>query len=187
MSMKRKDRSPLTDEPLRNPGQSVEEARAKLLEDQFETPGLLAAFFIALAVMEWWRYLAAAQPRPLLFTLVAVGATAFALWRLWRVRPQSRALRQAAEGEKAVGQFLERLRKDGYQVFHDLLGNGFNVDHVLIGPAGVFTVETKTWTKPARGDARIKFDGERILVGDHEPDRNPVIQARAQAAWLKEL
>lgn len=25
------------------------------------------------------------------------------------------------EGEKAVGQFLERLREQGYQVFHELL------------------------------------------------------------------
>jgi hypothetical protein len=55
-----------------------------------------------------------------------------------------RTLRQGIEGEKAVGQFLERLREQRYQVFHDLVGDGFNVDHVLIGPAGVFTIETKT-------------------------------------------
>ncbi len=33
------------------------------------------------------------------------------------------------------------------------IGGNFNLDHVLIGPAGVFTVETKTHSKPG-GDAR---------------------------------
>ena len=67
------------------------------------------------------------------------------------------------------------------------VSTGFNVDHVLIGPAGVFTVETKTWSKPQRGEARIKFDGEQLTVAGREPERNPVVQARAQAGWLKGL
>ena len=98
-----------------------------------------------------------------------------------------RALRQGIEGERTVGQFLERLREQGYQVFHDLLGDGFNVDHVLVGPAGVFTVETKTWSKPARGDARIVYDGNALAVAARKPDRNPLVQARAQAHWVRSL
>jgi hypothetical protein len=96
-----------------------------------------------------------------------------------------RALRQGIEGEKAVGQFLDRLRADGYQVFHDVLGDGFNIDHVLIGTAGVFTVETKTWSKPLQGDARISYDGEKLTAGKWQPDRDPLIQAKAQARWMK--
>ena len=93
----------------------------------------------------------------------------------------------ARNGERAVGEFLERLRGDGYQVFHDVLGEGFNLDHVLIGPAGVFTIETKTWSKPAKGPAHLAFDGDSIRKGQSEPDRNPVIQVRAQVGWLKNL
>jgi hypothetical protein len=96
------------------------------------------------------------------------------------------ALKLGRDGEKAVGQFLESLRERGYRVFHDVVGGNFNLDHVLIGPAGVFTVETKTHSKPS-GDARITFDGETIRVGGFEPDRDPVIQARAQVSWLREL
>ena len=55
-----------------------------------------------------------------------------------------------------------------------------------IGPAGIFTVETKTHSKPI-GDARIVFDGEAIRIGGFELDRDPVIQAKAQASWLREL
>jgi hypothetical protein len=79
------------------------------------------------------------------------------------------------------------LRAQGYHVLHDVLGEGFNIDHVLIGPAGVITVETKTWSKPRRGDAKITFDGERLVVQGHAPDRDPVAQARAQASWLRRV
>lgn len=185
--MKAPTKSPIKDKPLRHPGQSLEEERRKLFEDKIETPFVLALFFTLLAALEWWRSYLNRPPNPVFFTIVAVLLVGFFTWRVWKIRPRIRALRQGIEGEKAVGQFLERLRESGYQVFHDLIGSGFNVDHVLIGPAGVFTVETKTWSKPERGEAHIQFDGEQLTVAGREPERNPVVQARAQAGWLKGL
>jgi hypothetical protein len=180
-------KSPIKDKPLRLPGQSLDEERRKLFEDKLETPLMLAIVFMAFAAMEWGRYFWELPPRPFVFSVAAALLVVFAAWRIWKTRPIVRALKQGAEGEKVVGQFLERLRESGYQVFHDLIGTGFNVDHVLIGPAGVFTVETKTLSKPHRGEARIKFDGEQLTVAGREPERNPIVQARAQASWLKSL
>lgn len=185
--MSKSTKSPIKHKPLRLPGQSLEEARRKLFEDKVETPFVLALFFSLFAAMEWWRYYFNQPPSPVIFTLVAVCLVAFAAWRFWKTRPQVHAIKQGIEGEKAVGQFLERLRESGYHVFHDLIGSGFNVDHVLIGPAGVFTIETKTWSKPARGEAKIVFDGEQLTTAGRESERNPIVQARAQSAWLKQL
>lgn len=50
-------------------------------------------------------------------------------------------------GERAVGHHLNRLAADGYRVYHDLQFEGFNIDHVLVGPSGVYSVETKTFKK----------------------------------------
>ena len=72
-------------------------------------------------------------------------------------------------------------------MFHDLIGEGFNVDHVLIGPAGVFTIETKTWSKPAKGKPKILFDGQTLTLPGQAPNRRPIIQAQAQASWLQTL
>lgn len=185
--MNARTKSPLKDKPLRSPGQSLEEERSKIFEDQVEAPALYALFFFALAMMEWSRYIWDRPPYPIPFTIITGLLFVFVFRRISKVRRRIRALKQGIEGEKAVGQFLERLRENGYQVFHDLIGTGFNVDHVLIGPAGVFTVETKTWSKPAKGDARIKFDGSQLTVSGREPERDPIIQARAQAAWLRSL
>ena len=63
----------------------------------------------------------------------------------------------------------------------------FNVDHVVIGPTGGFTIETKTRSKPLRGKPEIHFDGETLKVGSYTPDRDPIVQAQVQATWLRRL
>jgi hypothetical protein len=146
---------------------------------------MLALFFVLIAGLEWWRQYMSIAPSPITFSVAALTAVLYAGFRIWRVVPRLRNLRQGVDGERAVGQFLERLRGGGFQVFHDVIGVGFNVDHVIIGPAGVFTVETKTWSKPIAGNAQLQFDGKSITVAGVEPDRDPVIQAKAQAAWLR--
>lgn len=111
----------------------------------------------------------------------------YAAFRVYRAVPRLRALKLGRDGEKVVGQFLDSLRERGYRVFHDIIGERFNIDHVLIGPAGVFTIETKTYSKPASRDATIVFDGEAISVDSYTPERDAIIQAKAQASGLREV
>jgi len=180
-------RSPLKDKPLRNPGQSLDEQRDDLLYNKVLAPSLYALFLVLLAGLEWGRYYFPQKPSPIFFTIVAVFGIGYAVIQIKRTWPAVHALQQGRDGEKVVGQFLERLRERGYQVFHDVVGSGFNVDHVLIGPAGLFTIETKMHSKSPGPEAKVTFDGERILVDGFEPDRDPVVQAKAQAGWLREL
>ena len=185
--MQIRTRSPLKDKPLRLPGQSVAEERENLVEDAVGQPMMLALFFVLIAAFEWWRFYSNMKPSPVVFSGAAVIVLIYAAYRVKRAIPKLRSLRQAMEGERAVGQFLERLREQGFHVFHDVVGTGFNVDHVLVGPAGVFTIETKTWSKPVSGNPQLTFDGETIRAGSFEPDRDPVVQGKAQASWLKAL
>lgn len=180
-------RSPIKDKPLRQAGQSLEEERRATWEDKIEPYAISALLFVVLAALEWWRWYSDARLSPVLFSVVAVAAVAIASWKVWRNKPRMKALRQGAEGEKAVGQFLERMREHEYQVFHDVIGPGFNVDHILIGRAGIFTIETKTWSKPQKGDARIVFRDGKLLAAGNEPERDPIAQARAQAQWVASL
>jgi hypothetical protein len=48
-----------------------------------------------------------------------------------------------AKAEQAVAEVLHEL-PDDYYVFHDLEFPGFNIDHVVLGPNGIFLVETKS-------------------------------------------
>jgi hypothetical protein len=180
-------RSPLKDKPLRNPGQSVREQRFDFAYDKVLAPLFMALLMIYVAGMDWYRYFVPAKSMPWISTTVAVVAIGYAAWQYFRHWPKVQSLKLAEDGEKAVGQHLEALRASGYSVFHDLMGDGFNVDHVIVGPAGVFTIETKAWRKPAKGATEITFDGESLLVAGREPERNPVVQAKAQANWLRQI
>jgi len=182
-----KKRSPLKDPAMRNPGQSLAEARQELFEDYALLPALMASGFLVVAMIKWMEELTGRSTSPWAWTAVALAATAWFIYRIFKVRPRLRALRQGEQGERAVGQYLEKLRSDGYEVFHDLIGEGFNVDHVIIGPAGVFSIETKTWSKPIKGEAKIHFDGQRLSQSGQAPNRRPIIQAQAQGSWLQTL
>ncbi len=78
---------------------------------------------------------------------------------------------RGATGEEQVGAVLDGLsrRGNGWRVIHDAnLGHG-NVDHIAIGPAGVFTVETKSHPGPVRvgrvhGAVFAQAQAERRLV-----------------------
>jgi len=55
-----------------------------------------------------------------------------------------------AAGEEHVGGLLDELADQRWRVIHDAsLGRG-NVDHILIGPGGLFTIETKSHPGPVR-------------------------------------
>ncbi len=149
---------------------------------------LCCLLFAALMMgSEWWRWLTKAPPVPFLMSLFAIPLIAYCIWRARRGLKRAESLKLGRDGERAVGQFLERLRVQGYQVFHDVPGPDFNLDHVLIGPAGIFTIETKTYSKPRRGNPKVSFDGHQLTIGHYQPERNPVVQATAQAQWLSQF
>src|SRR5271168_5075492 len=57
---------------------------------------------------------------------------------------------RGARGEEQVGGLLDEMCEDRWLVIHDAsLGRG-NVDHILIGPPGIFTIETKSHPGPVR-------------------------------------
>lgn len=180
-------KSPLKDKPLRNPGQSLDNELRDLVFDKVLFYFTAAVIFVLLAVVEWWRYYAAASPSPRTYTVIALVVCLLAGWKIWRYVPYARNLKQGREGEKAVGQYLESVRESGAKVFHDVVGDGFNLDHVVIGSHGIYVVETKTWSKPDRGEARLVFDGDAISGKGRSADRAPVIQAKAASQWLREL
>jgi hypothetical protein len=81
--------------------------------------------------------------------LVGLAVAALVGWRL-RFRPseQARTWQRGAEGERHTARLLDRLTRDGFVVFHDLAvpDSLANVDHLAIGPTGVFVIDSKQWT-----------------------------------------
>ena len=88
-----------------------------------------------------------------------------------------------ARAEREVGRELEKLHKDGFHVFHDWLPeNRGNVDHFVVGPQGVFAIETKGRSGEITCENGKLFKDGRPLVG-----KDPIKQVKGEAADVKRL
>jgi hypothetical protein len=110
-----------------------------------------------------------------MFVVSLVGG-AFALMR--GLRHVERFFK-GARGEERVAGILRGL-PDCYHVFNDFVAKGKHIDHVVVGPAGVFAVETKFW----RG--RVTVEDGHILVDGQLPSRSPLAQVKREAELVRE-
>ncbi len=87
--------------------------------------------------------------------------------RVVDVHDDERAWRRGAQGEEQVGRRLLRLERHGWTVVHDLTigSRGANLDHLAIGPGGVFALNTKNH----RGK-KVWVGAQAILVNGHKTD-----------------
>ena len=85
---------------------------------------------------------------------------------------------KGARGEERVSGILRGL-PSRYHVFNDFVAEGVHVDHVVVGPAGVFSIETKNW----RGEGTVE-EGH-ILVDGQLPSRPPLAQTIKEASLVK--
>src|SRR5579872_1336334 len=121
----------------------------------------------------------------------AAGMTSILVAVWWRVQSSAKTvtlLRAGAEGEREVAAILETL-PDGFVVLHDLMvptkTGRREVDHVVLGPTGVFVLETKRW-------GGVLTPGESVWVQEGRRGRrtysSPVIQLqRVQRAVADRL
>ena len=88
------------------------------------------------------------------------------LARLLDAKTDERAWRIGADGEENTGGRLEKLTGKGWRVLHSIpVGErGSDIDHVLIGPGGVWTINTKrhpaakVWVAPTQ----IRVNGQPV-------------------------
>lgn len=148
------------------------------------------------------------------YAYLVAGAFWFAFWWLLRLYPGDQswlaaafagvligmiaALRQSppvgiasweegAYGEEETAKQLRVLEREGWVVLHDLANGSANFDHVVIGPRGVFCLNSK-WSA-----YRLETGPEGRLVARHKYDedlyrdiRGDVRRAKAEAAALSE-
>lgn len=182
-----KKKSPLKFQPLRYPGQSLDEKINDTAYDVIFTNLTISLFLVIYTAYQWYEQEFNKKPEPILWAIFAAISIIYTIIKFIWVRKDIANMKLGRDGEREVGQYLEELRFEGYYVFHDLLGDNFNLDHIIIGPAGAFTIETKTWRKPIKGEAKIIYDGEKVLINGYSPDKNPIIQAGAQKDWLEKV
>lgn len=184
-------RHPMKEPLLRPPGFTLGRRSEELVSEG--VAALLMAILSIIVVFashaSQTAYLGIAEsPLRLMISLIAASGMA-----IWFIRygihclQEHRDCRLGWEGELAVAEALLPLAAKGFRIFHDVPANRFNIDHVVVGPTGVFAIETKVRIKRAgTGAHKLKFDGENLIFPNYTTVK-PIQQAEAQARWLHDF
>ncbi len=89
------------------------------------------------------------------------------------------AVEKGNHGERVVAELLDVLDGAGWCVLHDRYkpGSKANLDHVVVGPPGVFVIDAKNW-KPAP----LRFDKRGMSLRGYRKDEE--LRAAADCAQL---
>jgi hypothetical protein len=99
-------------------------------------------------------------------------------------------LRLGFESELTVGEALNNLSLDGIHVYHDFPADDFKIDHIVVGAAGIFTVDAiarsaPTNTGSGKDASTVEYNG-KMLNFPREDNYQIIEQAEGQAKWLSE-
>jgi hypothetical protein len=102
-------------------------------------------------------------------------AMAFPLFGVWFFLREHRSYRQGFEGEKQVTNVLSSTLSDEYFLINDVqlvAGKRSNIDHIVLGPTGIFVLETKNHSGKI-----VCYEDSWTGIG-----QNPFAQARSNAS-----
>jgi hypothetical protein len=88
------------------------------------------------------------------------------------------------EGEKQVAKLLTGKLNDDYYILNDLYlhNGGGDIDHIVLGPNGVFVLETKNWS------GRISCNGDKWQRAEKSNfSGSPSRQVKRNAAKIKQI
>jgi hypothetical protein len=133
--------------------------------------GIVVALTAWVALDNGWRRTLAAFFLGFFVAILLVG---------WMMGFDARSLRWmwGAVGEEWTANELARLPAYEWSVYHDVPNGRGNWDHIVVGPAGVFVIDSKNFGQPARVTELGLVSG-RIQCSAHK--------ARTSAVRLKEL
>ena len=193
---RQKIRSPFTEKILRSPGGSI---LKKINEEQddflFYGIMIMMAPVLIYSIHVSQSYFGGVKEnifRTMFFifqNVLVIAAFSFLLVKKIKI---IKKLRLGYYGELATGQYLQQLVRGGYHVFHDFPAENFNIDHVAVGPGGIFAIETKARSKPllknghGRDEAKVIYDG-KMLKFPTWTETEPLAQAERQAKWLADF
>jgi hypothetical protein len=127
---------------------------------------------------------------PWLFVPIYAFAIIYILVKTISTTKNRNNLKLGLEAEWFVSSELHDIEASGYKVFHDIQCDKFNIDHLVIGPNGVFAIETKGRRKPTNSKTTAEKSQEHVvnvkgnvLEFPNYKDTSIIEQATRQAKW----
>uniref|UniRef100_E6XMW0 NERD domain protein n=1 Tax=Shewanella putrefaciens (strain 200) TaxID=399804 RepID=E6XMW0_SHEP2 len=136
---------------------------------------------------------------PWVYALIGSVGTTYFGFKTWKLFSKLTKLRLGHTAEIATANELIGLQALGYQVFHDVQADGFNIDHLVIGKNGVFAIETKGRHKRNKDLRQTNGNGNgngnkgyQVFYKDGRlnfpswTETKPIEQAERQSKWVSQ-
>lgn len=147
-------------------GESLQKKIDADYEQYFCIWGFFLAFFI-LTLYIWLFYFGVwniTLGLAITFSVFTLGVLVYGIRKSLKLIRHIRNCYKGMEGERLVGEMLNKLSCDSVRVFHDVCGDCFNVDHLIISTRGIFTIETKHYDRK-KGYKFLYQDGKLLFNG----------------------
>lgn len=190
MNLKKHTKSPIKNPLKTYAGKSADERIHQLADNLLPWFGM-TALFICLSITEAIE--PNIQPHILyLTTLIILTST---IYKTTKTRKRIKRTIQGKEGELEIAEYLDNALRDlltgkPIRTFHDIPSDGFNIDHILICDRGIYVIETKTISKPLKGNQELFYNGgAQIYIRrnnkKYKLPGNHIEQTKQNANWLK--
>jgi len=183
--VKNNKKSPLKEHPLHVAGQSLDEQIQNYISEDVSMLLIIPALLIVMTTTAWLTLAFPSKYFPIVISIITLLAIIYCVYRLIILRKQIKSLALGRKGERIVAEIFDNFRSQGFVVFHDIVAKNFNIDHVILTTHGIFTVETKTFSKPPKGE--ITYKDEKIIAGNINTGNEIILQAESQTKWLKSM
>ncbi len=176
---------------LRSPGASVLDQIERAVSE-FNIFGVAVAVVpltLLLAYLAYLHFSDKAADRLDLIYLVCllVGFLLYGTNKLRRLDAKKKRLQRVYAGIQMVAQEINRLTASGYHVYHDFPSGRFHIDHIVVGPTGVFAIRSRipSCLDRAVGDSArlVSAAGEKLSTAK-VIDRTTIRTTVYHAAWL---
>jgi hypothetical protein len=159
----------------------------RYIGDEFLVPFSLC---ILLSAQAWIGYYIASvldPTRVMVDATLALLALMLLVSRVARALPRLRILlNERTQGRQFSNALDEAVASTGI-VYHQVRGIGFEVDHVLVTPAGIFAISFEVIHQGAGNEASALFDGEFLHIEGAYALREPVARSKVVAKCLADL
>jgi len=154
------------------PGASAQarfERERKLHKTQLRAalPALTAILVVAMAM----TFFASIAISPILTVVGVLAVGVVGTYTILQLPAEALYWDKGARGERMTGESLAALEQSGFVLLHDrqLPGSRANIDHIAIGPTGVYVIDSKNLS------GSVGVINERLFISDH--DRQSYIES----------
>lgn len=179
--------------PLRYPGQSLHEKLNDAYEMSVARLSYVAGIFLGAAVISLGSHTIPVLNNPWVVVPTSFSACIITFMLTWRHHRKLHRLKTGLKGEQIVGEELNyRISGPDAFVFHDIVFETYNIDHLIVSTRGIFSIETKAVRNDTDKESQIKIIATDDYVDIkgvryHEHVKQALRNAVSMAELLKKL